>query len=90
MTTTTQKVQHVLRAKQDRNHHCHWPGCPELVPPAWWGCRRHWYMLPTPIRDRIWKAYRPGQENDMRPSEEYINVALEAQRWIQEHYPSNV
>jgi len=47
-------------------------------------------MLPTPIRDRIWKAYRPGQENDMRPSEEYINVALEAQRWIQEHYPSNV
>lgn len=22
-------------------HHCHWPGCDKLVPPAMWGCYPH-------------------------------------------------
>lgn len=76
------KRRYVLRQGQDRPHHCHWPGCPERVPPAKWGCKRHWMMLPEYLRDRIWAAYRPGQEKDMRPSREYLAVAREVQEWI--------
>lgn len=65
------------------DHHCHWPGCTELVAPALWGCRKHWYQLPISLRSRIWKAYRPGQEIAKNPSEEYLEVAKDVQEWIE-------
>lgn len=76
------KVQHVLRATQTRRHGCHWPGCAQQVPPAMWGCRTHWFMLPKRLRDRVWADYVPGQENRMDPSDEYLTVAQEVQDWI--------
>lgn len=51
-----------------------------------WGCRAHWFALPKTIRDRIWRAFRPGQEKSFSPSQEYLDAAAEAQRFIQEHY----
>lgn len=50
-----------------------------------WGCRLHWGRLPKALRDRIWAAYMPGQERDMSPSAEYLQVADDVQRWIREH-----
>jgi hypothetical protein len=47
-----------------------------------WGCRTHWYALSQHLRDRIWRAYRPGQEIDQRPSADYLAVAREVQAWI--------
>lgn len=82
MTTIGEKVQHVMRAGQSRRHACHWPGCKAQVPPARWGCRAHWFLLPKPIRDRIWKAYKPGQEEIGRPSTDYVDAARAAQDWI--------
>jgi len=41
--------------------------------------------LPKALRDRVWKAYKPGQEVDMTPSDEYLQVADDVQRWIAEH-----
>lgn len=76
------KVQHVLRARQSRDHECHWPGCGRQVKPAVWGCREHWYRLPQALRNRIWRTYRAGQENDMRPSAGYTAVAREVHEWI--------
>jgi hypothetical protein len=84
--TIAQKVEYVLAQPQNRNHECHWPGCDKQVPPALWGCREHWYKLPKPLRDRIWKTYQPGQEKTMTPSREYVQVAREAQEWIAAHY----
>lgn len=81
------KVEHVKKAKQTRAHACHWPGCAKQVPPAAWGCRRHWFKLPKDIRDQIWRAYRPGQEADLKPSESYIEAARAAQKWIAEESP---
>lgn len=78
----TDKVHHVKSATQFREHYCHWPGCNKQVPPAMWGCKKHWFMLPKRLRDKIWATYRGGQEIDMRPSEEYINVVKEVQAWI--------
>ena len=80
------KVAWVKRQKQDRNHHCHFPGCKKQVPPAMWGCYKHWMMLPKYLRDKIWAAYRPGQEKDMHPSREYLKVAREVQKWIRDNY----
>jgi hypothetical protein len=76
------KVKYVLRAQQTRMHRCHWPGCVKQVPPAYWGCRQHWYKLPKGLRDKVWKTYRPGQENDLRVSDAYIEVSKEIQSWI--------
>ncbi len=76
------KRAYVKRQKQTRDHACHWPGCTAQVPPAMWGCREHWFRLPKSLRDRIWAAFRPGQEIDKRPSTEYLAVAREAQDWI--------
>lgn len=63
-------------------HHCHWPNCSVEVPPAMWGCRKHWYTLPKFLRDKVWAAYVPGQEITKTPSEEYLAVADEVQVWI--------
>ena len=60
------------------SHRCHATGCTAAVPPEMWGCRRHWFMVPKGIRDRIWRHYRAGQERDWTPSPEYLEAAREA------------
>ena len=76
------KAEYVRRQGQDRNHACHWPGCEKQVPPAMWGCKAHWFKLPKSLRDKVWDAYVPGQEQRMDPSDEYLAVAQEVQAWI--------
>lgn len=76
------KSDYVLNQPQTRAHHCHWPGCDKQVPPAMWGCKTHWFKLPSALRSKIWRHYRPGQEKDMRPSPEYLEAANEVQAWI--------
>jgi hypothetical protein len=80
------KRDHVKRQRQTRNHECHWPDCGRQVPPAMWGCREHWFRLPKSLRDRVWDAYVPGQEERLDPSPEYLAVAREVQDWIKEHH----
>lgn len=82
------KVNHVRRSGQTRNHECHWPGCNAQVPPAMWGCKTHWFMLPKRLRDKIWAAYKIGQEVTMSPSREYVEAAREIQKWIKENRPN--
>lgn len=84
MTSIKDKADHVRAARQTRVHRCHWPGCQTLVPPAKWGCAAHWFRLPLVYRNRIWGAYRVGQEADLTPSREYLAVAREVQQWIKE------
>lgn len=87
MTSIGAKAAHVREARQTRRHGCHWPGCTVQVPPAMWGCKTHWFKLPQSIRNRIWRAYRVGQEQDGRPSREYVDAAQEAQEWIRANHP---
>lgn len=82
MTDPDDKRGYVRRQRQDRNHECHWPDCERQVPPAMWGCKTHWFMLPKRLRDAIWDVYVPGQERRMDPSNEYLAVAREVQDWI--------
>lgn len=80
------KVKHVKSSSPDGFHKCHWPGCEMVVKPAQWGCVRHWYRLPKPLRDSIWAAYTPGQEKSKRPSAVYVEVAARVQEWILENW----
>lgn len=82
MTAIVDKVAYVKTQGQTRDHHCHWPGCPEQVPPAKWGCAAHWFKLPKPLRARIWRTFDPGQEVNGTPSVEYVVAARAAQDWI--------
>lgn len=77
------KGEYVLSQSQTRRHACHWPGCVAQVPPALWGCRSHWFKLPKRLRDKIWAAFKPGQEKSMTPSRAYLEAAKEVQEWIQ-------
>lgn len=88
MPTMKQKADHVRKALASGKtgyHTCHWPGCEKSVPPAAWGCRPHWYALPQALRNQIWAAYSPGQEDTKTPSARYIEVALEVRQWIEEN-----
>jgi hypothetical protein len=83
--TIGEKADHVRRAKRagvTGGHHCHWPGCEKKVPPAMWGCTFHWYKLPMRLRNKIWHAYRTGQEITKTPSGEYVEIAVEVRNWI--------
>jgi len=90
MTDINNKVDYVKSQGQTRDHTCHWPGCNTQVPPAMWGCRTHWFMLPKYLRNKIWMTYQIGQEVDMTPSDKYMEVVLEVQRWIKENYRNRV
>jgi hypothetical protein len=76
------KAEYVKDAKFIGGHTCHWPGCQVEVKPALWGCSKHWFKLPTSLRNKIWATYQPGQEVTKTPSPEYIAVANEVQEWI--------
>jgi hypothetical protein len=86
MTRIQQKVDHVCSQGQTRSHHCHWPNCNKQVPPAMWGCRPHWFALPQYLRNKIWMTYQIGQEVNMTPSKEYLDVVNEVQMWIEENH----
>lgn len=79
------KWDYVKAQTQSRDHRCHWTGCERQVPPALWGCKEHWMMLPKNLRNKIWATYVPGQEKTMTPSEAYLEAADEVQDWIREN-----
>ena len=83
------KAQYVRKATQTRPHCCHWPGCPKQVKPGMWGCREHWFKLPMKLRKRIWEAYRPGQEETGRVSDEYFLAAAEAEVFAEQYNADN-
>lgn len=59
-------------------HLCHAHGCKKRVPPRMFACKDHWYALRKELRDAIWREYRPGQENDKKPSARYMAVQQRA------------
>jgi hypothetical protein len=43
-------------------------------------------MLPKYLRDKVWAAYRVGQEVTMTPSRAYLDVAHEVEQWVLDNY----
>lgn len=80
-------VREKIRDGRAGDHHCHWPGCERKVPPAAWGCMKHWKMLPLALQRKIWAAFRPGQEVSKTPTRDYVEAAHEVQMWIRQNHP---
>lgn len=59
-------------------HLCHVPGCPTAVPRKMLMCRSHWARVPLKLRQKVWAAYRSGQEVDKQPSAEWLHAAKAA------------
>lgn len=63
-------------------HTCHATACEVNVPPEMFMCRRHWFMLPKRLRDKIWRHYREGQCDDWQITKAYSEAAKECVRFI--------
>lgn len=55
-------------------HLCHALECNIEVPPKMLMCLKHWRMVPRAVQSAVWEHFRPGQEVDKRPSDEYLIV----------------
>jgi hypothetical protein len=59
---------------------CPVPGCDEQI--AWTRlmCRRDWYHVPKPLRDRVWRAWGSGRRADSREHQEAVLTAIAVAR----------
>jgi hypothetical protein len=58
--------------------HCPVPGCAEPVDPARLMCRRHWYLVPRPLRNRVWATWRSGLAAASPEHQEAVRAAITA------------
>ena len=58
-------------------HACHNPNCGRALPAHLVSHSSAWFALPKAMRDAVWRHYRAGQEDDKRPTMEYLD-ALDA------------
>lgn len=59
-------------------HTCHAKFCKTEVPPKLFMCKKHWFMVPSVLRARVWEEYVPGQEIRKDPTDAYLEVTREA------------
>ncbi len=59
-------------------HKCHALDCKKTCSPSLLMCPKHWRMVPGPIKREVLRFYRPGQERDKNPSDDYILAARKA------------
>lgn len=59
-------------------HKCHAIGCQNPVQPALLMCLKHWKMVPTAIKRKVWSHFRREQCDDKKLSEEWLIAAKEA------------
>ncbi|BAN91957.1 MULTISPECIES: hypothetical protein [Mycobacterium] len=59
-------------------HFCHARGCDTEIEPRLFMCADHWALVPPALRESIRSTYRPGQEVDKQPSEQYLAFAAAA------------
>lgn len=60
---------------EPREHTCHAIGCGEYCRPEHLMCRKHWSAVPDIIQRAVYRFYRPGQCDDMSPSEKWHQAA---------------
>jgi hypothetical protein len=87
MTTTTNATNTTpTNASTPYTSPCHWNGCKSLTKPGNWACFKHWNKLPEAIKHKLWCHYTPPPTQTTqpkpKPSQAYLEVALEADLWI--------
>lgn len=56
-------------------HRCHVRGCMKHCAPEKLMCPAHWKKVPRPLQEAVYRAYRPGQCDDKRPSRAWFEAA---------------
>lgn len=59
-------------------HTCHAVECEVSVAPQMLMCRRHWFMVPLKLRNRVWATYQDGQCDTFDPTSAYCQAAKAA------------
>lgn len=59
-------------------HTCHAVECEVAVAPQMLMCRRHWFMVPLKLRNRVWATYQDGQCDTFDPTSAYCQAAKAA------------
>lgn len=57
------------------DHHCHAIGCSAHCKPEHLMCAPHWRMVPAKHQQAVYRAYRPGQCDDMDISRAWLVAA---------------
>ena len=55
---------------------CPVPGCGEQIDLCRMMCRRDWYAIPKPLRDRVWATWRPGRDALDADHQEAVPMAI--------------
>jgi hypothetical protein len=58
--------------------HCPVPGCSERINPSRLMCRPHWYLVPKPVRDRVWASWRSGSGTGSPAHQHWVRMAIAA------------
>ena len=71
---------------------CTAPGCISKLRAGQFLCRPHWFSLPKPLRDEVWRTWKliaPGANCDGKSPEQrlleiraYREATAEAERWL--------
>lgn len=59
-------------------HTCHAIQCDKQVRPELLMCRAHWFMVPKPLRSKVWETYQDGQCDTFDPTSAYCQAAKAA------------
>lgn len=60
------------------DNRCPIAGCGALIDPSRLMCRRHWYLVPRRLRDRVWATWRGGEGALRREHQEAVLIAIAA------------
>lgn len=73
------------------NHTCHAIDCRTHCKPEHLMCPRHWRMVPRRLQSAVYVTYRPGQCDDMSPSQSWCKAAWAAIEHVavQERIPAS-
>jgi hypothetical protein len=62
---------------------CAVPGCGVPIDPSRLMCRRDWYAVPKPLRDRVWATWRSGRDTATAEHLEAVRLAILASQAVQ-------
>jgi len=60
------------------SHRCPKTGCDEIVSDGQLACRPHWYSIPKPLRNAVWRAWNHGKGAGSNEHWAAISAAIEA------------
>jgi hypothetical protein len=55
---------------------CPVPGCDEQIDRSRLMCRRDWYAIPRPLRDRVWATWRSGRDAHGADHQQAVRMAI--------------